>query len=368
MTTALGSRVAIDGLDVAAYTVPTDEPESDGTLAWDSTTIVVVWARAGDESGLGYTYGNRGVGTLIRTKLADVVRSLDPMDVGSVWRRMRAELRNEGFGGHSAMAMSAVDVALWDLKARLLGVPVVDLMGRAHDAVPVYGSGGFTSYSLERLAEQLGGWVEQGIPRVKVKVSRHPEQDPARLDAVRKAIGDRTELFVDANGALPRTRALEWARRFRDEWDVRWFEEPVPSEDVDGLRSIRGRAPAGLDIAAGEYGYTMSDFRALLGAVDCLQADVTRCGGFTGMLAVGALCDAHSIDLSGHCAPALSAHVLSAVGRLRHLERFHDHVRVERMLFDGTLEPVEGSIRPDRSRPGLGLELRESDAEPYRVA
>ncbi|HLJ08467.1 MAG TPA: enolase C-terminal domain-like protein, partial [Acidimicrobiia bacterium] len=327
------SDAAIEGVDVAAYTIPTDQPESDGTLEWDATTMVLARIHAGGETGLGYTYGSQAVATLIEGKLASVLLGQDPTNIAALWQAMRIQLRNEGYRGESMMAVSALDVALWDLKARLLGVPVVHLLNTAHEAVPIYGSGGFTSYPLERIAEQLGGWAGEGIGRVKMKVGRNQAEDPARLDAARKAIGADVELFVDANGAYSRKQAVEWAERFRSEWDVRWFEEPVSSDDVEGLALVRDRGPGGMDIAAGEYGYELSDFRRWLGAVDCLQADVTRCGGFTGMARVSGLCDAHCLDLSGHCAPALSAHALCAAVHMRHLEYFHDHVRIERLLF-----------------------------------
>jgi L-alanine-DL-glutamate epimerase-like enolase superfamily enzyme len=267
------------------------------------------------------------------------------------------------------MAVAAVDIALWDLHARLLGVPLYRALPACHDHVPVYGSGGFTNYPLHRLAEQLGGWVEQGIPRVKLKTSRHPDADPQRLSTVRKAIGDEPELFVDANGALGPKQALSWARRFREEWGVSWFEEPVSSADLDGLRLLRERGPSGMDIAAGEYAFGLADFAGLLraGAVDCLQADVTRCGGVTGLLQVAGLSAAWRVDLSAHCAPAISTHAFCAVPRLRHLEYFHDHVRIERLAFDGTRSPVGGALRPDPTRPGLGLDVRWPDLERYRV-
>jgi L-alanine-DL-glutamate epimerase-like enolase superfamily enzyme len=357
----LGAEV--ESLAVSAYTIPTDEPESDGTLEWDSTTIVVVEAHGGGETGLGYTYGPKAIGALVEELLVEVVPGADAGAPAEAWQEMGARLRNAGQPGMGFMAVAAVDVALWDLKARLLDLPLVDVLPRAHDAVPIYGSGGFCSYSLERLAEQLGGWVQDGIPRVKMKLGREPEHDSARLDAAREAIGDDTELFVDANGAFSRKEALGWAERYAAEWDVRWFEEPVSSADFEGLRLLRGHAPGGLDIAAGEYAYVPADFRNLIGCVDCLQADVTRCGGITGLLGVAGLSEAHQLDVSGHCAPALSAHALCAMPRLRHLEYFHDHVRVERMLFDGILEPEGGRLRPDRSRPGHGLELRRADAE-----
>jgi L-alanine-DL-glutamate epimerase-like enolase superfamily enzyme len=276
-------------------------------------------------------------------------------------------MRNAGRPGLGFMALSAVDVALWDLKARLLELPLHRTLNAYHDAVPVYGSGGFTSYPVDRLVEQLAGWVEAGINRVKLKVSREPERDPERLSAVRSAIGPEPELMVDANGALSAKEALRWAWRFRDEWDVTWFEEPVGPDDVDGLRLVRQHGPPALEVAAGEYASVLAEFRLLLGAVDCLQADVTRCGGITGLLQVSGLAAAHGLELSAHCAPAVSAHAFCAVERPRHLEYFHDHVRVERLLFDGTLTPRDGVLRPDSDRPGLGLELKRVDAEAYRV-
>jgi L-alanine-DL-glutamate epimerase-like enolase superfamily enzyme len=355
--------VAVEiGLDVEAYTIPTDEPESDGTLDWDSTTIVVVEAHAGGETGLGYTYTDRSAAELIRGPVSDAIRGIDPLDVRAAWEAMSRALRNIGRSGLAWMALSAVDTALWDLKARLCEQPLVVALDAARDEVPIYGSGGFTSYSLERLTSQLAGWVAAGIPRVKMKLGREPDHDPARLDAARDAIGADTELFVDANGAFGRKEALAWASRYATEWAVTWFEEPVSSEDVDGLRLLRDAVPPGVEIAAGEYGDTLVSFRRLAPVVDCLQADVTRCGGYTGLMAVAGLADTFQLDLSGHCAPQLSAHGLAAVRSLRHLEYFHDHVRVESLLFDGVLEPENGALRPDRSRPGNGLELKRKDA------
>jgi L-alanine-DL-glutamate epimerase-like enolase superfamily enzyme len=360
--------VGVEGLDVAAFEIPTDGPESDGTLEWDSTTVVVVEVSAGGETGLGYTYGPAAVGALIEEKLAALVLRADVMAVAATWLELGRVLRNAGRPGAGFMAVSAVDVALWDLKARLLGVPLTVALDAAHEAVPVYGSGGFTSYGPDEVAEQLGGWVAAGIPRVKMKVGRDPEADPARVAAARAEIGTDAELYVDANGAFSRKEALAWAERYAFEWGVTWFEEPVSSADLEGLRLLRDRAPAGLEVAAGEYAYVPADFRNMVGAVDCLQADITRCGGITGLLQVAGLCTGHGIDLSGHCAPQLSVHALCAVPRLRHLEYFHDHVRVERLLFDGVLEPERGELRPDRGRPGHALQLRRADAERYRVS
>ena len=369
--TAASTRVpsaGIDGIACAAYEVPTDAPESDGTLEWDSTTIVVVEVEGGGERGLGYTYGDRAVQTLIESKLADTVEGSDPMAPSAAWRAMRDALRNAGQPGVGAMAVSAVDIALWDLKARLLGLPLADVLPRARRRVPIYGSGGFTSYSDERLGEQLAGWAERGIPRVKMKVGREPARDAGRVAAARDAIGPDVELMVDANGAYERKQALLWAERFR-EHDVRYLEEPVSSDDLDGLRLVRDRAPAGMAVAAGEYGWDLPYFARMLdaGAVDILQADVTRCGGISALLRLDGICTARNVPFSAHCAPGVSAHACCAMESLLHLEYFHDHVRLEGMLFDGTLEPKEGYLEPDRSRPGLGLELRRGDAERFAV-
>src|SRR5947207_5244247 len=356
-------EASVEGLDVHACTIPTDGPESDGTLEWDSTTIVLVEARAGGETGLGYTYCDAAAAEVVSSQLAGAVHGVDAMDVRAAWLAVGRAVRNAGRPGIAFCAVSAVDQALWDLKARLLGVPLVALLGAAHEAVPIYGSGGFCSYSNERLQEQLGDWAAAGIPRVKMKLGREPERDPARLDAAREAIGDDVELFVDANGAFQPKQALAWAERYALEWSVTWFEEPVSSADLEGLRRVREHGPAGLEIAAGEYAYVPADFRNLVGCVDCLQADVPRCGGITGLLSVSGLANAHGLDVSAHCAPAISAHAFCAVERRRHLEYFHDHVRVERLLLDGVPEPEAGVLRPDRSRPGNGLELQRTEVE-----
>jgi L-alanine-DL-glutamate epimerase-like enolase superfamily enzyme len=352
----------IERVSVSAYEIPTDEPESDGTFEWDSTTIVVVEVEAGGETGLGYTYGPKAVAAVIHEQLTPLLTGSDPV---RAWPVMGAALRNAGRPGIGSMAIAAVDIALWDLRARLEERSLLDVLDAPGDVVPLYGSGGFTSYSDERLAEQLGGWVTDGFPRVKMKIGRDPDRDPSRLDVARRAVGD-AELFVDANGAYDRGEALSWADRLAD-WDVRWFEEPVTSDDPEGLRAVKERTR--IDVAAGEYVYTLADARTLVRApaVDCLQADVTRCGGITGFLHVAGLAREHGLEVSGHCAPQVSAHACAAIPNLRHLEWFHDHVRIERMLFDGALEPENGALRPDRSRPGHGLELKRVEAERHAV-
>jgi L-alanine-DL-glutamate epimerase-like enolase superfamily enzyme len=353
----------------AAYEIPSEEPESDGTLDWSSTTLVVVTATAAGVTGLGYTYAHQAASALVNDKLAGVVVGRSPMDVRSINSRMVSEVRNLGATGIGSLAISAVDIALWDLKSRLLELPLVVALDAVHEAAPIYGSGGFTSYDDGRLRDQLAGWVEAGIPRVKIKIGRDPERDHERLRVARKAIGDGNELYVDANGAHQPQQAVDWKRILRGEFGVSWFEEPVTSDDPAGLRRVRDAAPGGIDVAAGEYVWAPWLAQPLFDAVDVLQVDVTRCLGITGFLSTAAAADARRLDVSAHCAPQISSHVATAVRRLRHLEYFHDHVRIESMLFDGTLQPERGGmLRPHRSCAGHGLSFKWSDADRFRVA
>ncbi len=368
MSTATAShavRTPVERLEVGAYEVPTDEPEADGTLSWDSTTIVVVHAHAGGEWGVGYTYADTSTAALVHSKLAGVVHGLDALAPQAAWRAMVGAIRNLGRPGIASMAIAAVETALWDLKARLLDQPLCALLGMVRSSVPVYGSGGFTAYSNDRLKEQLSGWAREGIPRVKMKVGSRPEDDPQRVRAARAAIGDGAELFVDANGAYSRKQALSLAERFYADAGVSWFEEPVSSDDLQGLALLRDRMPAGMQVAAGEYGYDVGYFERMAPAVDVLQADVTRCAGITELLRVDGVCRAHRIPLSLHCGPAIHLHPALALDRFVHVEYFHDHVRIEQLLFDGVQSPDNGALWPQLERPGIGLEFKRADAERY---
>ncbi len=363
-----GTDEAIEALSVAAYRVPTERPESDGTLAWSATTMVFVRVRGAGVEGVGYSYSDRAAAVLIEDRLRDLIVGASAIRIGELHRRLFHAVRNLGQSGIAAAAISAIDIALWDLKARLFGVPLAVLLGLVRDEVPVYGSGGFTSYDEEEVETQLGGWVEEGMRYVKMKVGRDPKRDVERVAAARRVIGDDTELLVDANGAFSRKQALEAAEAFI-RFGVTWFEEPVSSDDLEGLRLLRDRAPAGMEVSAGEYCWRPDDFRRLLeaGAVDVLQADVTRCGGISGLLQAAALCEAFHTPLSTHTAPAAHLHVACAALPVRHLEYFHDHARIEQLLFDGARVPVEGMLKPDLFRPGLGLQLKSKDAERFAL-
>lgn len=360
----------IERIEVAMYKIPTDLPESDGTLAWDHTTFVLVTVHAVGERGIGYTYASAATAQLIREVLIDAVKGMNAMAPQAAYTEMWKRIRNLGRAGVCSSAISAVDCALWDLKARLLGIPLATLLGQVRESVPVYGSGGFTSYTDAQLTDQFSGWAQQGIGAAKMKIGREPARDPERVRVAREAIGSAVKLYVDANGAYTPRQALAAAETFA-QYDVRWFEEPVSSDDLEGMRFVRDRTPSAMQIAAGEYGYDLFYFRSMLaaGAVDVLQADITRCGGVTGFLQAAALCEAFHVPLSSHTAPALHVPVACAAVPFTEVEYFHDHVRIEQMFFEGLPQLVQGRLQPDLSRSGNGLELRAdaplANAEPF---
>jgi len=360
-------RASIETVDVRTCTLATENgPESDGTAVWDSTTMVIVQPRAGGITGLGYSYVAAAAAGIVRDLLAPAITGLDAFAIPAAMTAMLHAIRNHGRPGLVACAISAVDTALWDLKAKLLGVALADLLGAARARVPVYASGGFTSSDLDQLAGELSTYREQGHRRVKIKIGREPARDADRVRVARDAVGADIELMVDANGAYTRHQAIAMAEQF-SRHGVVYFEEPVSSDDLEGLRGVRDRAPAGMAIAAGEYGYDGWYFRRMLeaGAVDILQADATRALGFTGFLQADALCRARSLPLSSHCAPALHAHAGAAASQLVHLEYFRDHWRMEQLLFDGAVPAVAGELAYDPKRPGLGLVLREKVADQH---
>ncbi len=352
----------------SVYTIPTETPEADGTYEWKSTTMILVELEAAGKKGLGYTYANISVATYIESSLKEIVVDKDIMNIVAIRTELIQHIRNDGVCGIAFMAVSAIDNALWDLKAKILELPLCKLLGQAKDGMLLYGSGGFTNYTDKQLSQQFEGWMKEGITAVKMKIGRDEKRDIERVKAARKIIGDNVELFVDANGAYSPRQALYMAEVF-SEYNISWFEEPVSSDNLEGLQFIRNNVKGKTQIAAGEYGYQLNYFQHMLSskAVDVLQADATRCGGISGFLQAGHLCEAYQIPFSSHCAPALHLHAAVALSNFYISEYFFDHARMETMLFDGVLLPKNGCLYPDVSRHGFGLELKVKEAERYRV-
>jgi L-alanine-DL-glutamate epimerase-like enolase superfamily enzyme len=365
--------VAVDGVEAKAYTIPTEHPEGDGTLTWDATTWVVVRVGTGDPglpTGLGWTYAPAAAAHVVRDLLAEQVVGRSAQDAAATWEAMVRAVRNAGRTGLVMMAVSAVDTALWDLAARLAGLPLHRLLGAVRADAAVYGSGGFTTDPGSRLRRQVAGWVDEGIPRVKLKIGESwgtaVRRDLERVALARRVAGDDVEVFVDANGGYDAQQAVRVARRL-DDHGVTWFEEPVSSDDHAGLRRVRECSTA--DVTAGEYGDGLAYFAHLLAAdtVDCVQVDVTRCGGYTEWRRIASLAAAYGLEVSGHCAPSLHAPVALATPNLRHLEWFCDHVRIERRFLDGFRPPRAGAVAPP-DEPGHGLALRDHDLAAFRTA
>lgn len=365
--TILTDQVHSRRLEVSVYTVPTSSPESDGTIEWTSTTLVLVTIEAGGKEGIGYTYADAATGLVIEKMLRPVVLEKNILDIPALNAEMIKTVRNQGNCGIAMMAVSAVDNALWDLKAKLLDMPLVSLLGKVTENIPVYGSGGFTSYNRIQLQQQLHGWAEDGMTNVKIKIGRDPSTDIGRVKSAREAIGGDVSLFVDANGAYTVKQAIDKSYQFA-QYDISWFEEPVTSENLDGLRFIRDHVQSLVNVTAGEYGYTLPYFNKMLEAkaVDVLQADATRCGGITGFLKAGHLAEAYELPFSSHCAPMLHLAAALSLPSFYIAEYFHDHVRIESMLFDGFVHQKNGYMQPDMSRPGLGVEFKYRDAEKYK--
>jgi L-alanine-DL-glutamate epimerase-like enolase superfamily enzyme len=358
----------VERLEAHAYQIPTDGPEADGTLAWDHSTLVVVRARAGGRTGTGWTWAPAAAVGVVHELLEPVVVDASALTPGDLQAAMVTAVRNAGRPGLVGMAISAVDVALWDLGARLLDVPLSHWWSEEPRPVPVYGSGGFTTYSEEKLLCQLEGWKQAGVPAVKIKIGEswgaREDRDLERTALVREVVGPEIGVFVDANGGYGRVQAARVGRALED-LGVSWFEEPVSSDDLAGLDELHHTLD--LDVAAGEYGYDYSYFERLAPVVDCVQVDVTRCGGYTEWLRICALVRSLGLDVSAHCAPYLSAPVAAVTPNLRHVEWFHDHVRIARELVDGYREPVGGALEPS-DRPGHGLSFRDDRAQRYLVA
>ncbi|MGI8416523.1 MAG: enolase C-terminal domain-like protein [Nakamurella sp.] len=351
-------RADIDTITTGVYKFPTPEPEADGTLTWDATTAVTVEIRAGGMKGLGWTYSSPAAATVIHEHLSAAIRGLDPLDVAACWSAMHRACRNIGTRGLVMQAISAVDVALWDLKAHLLNASLSSLFGAVRSSVPVYGSGGFTTLSQDQLAHQVQQWTDAGCTAMKIKIAERwgsqVDRDLQRIQQLRELTDDGVELMVDANGGYTRGQARRVGRAL-DDLGVGWFEEPVSSDDIEGLGLVRGAVTC--DVAAGEYAADLYEVQHLLRVVDCLQLDVTRCGGYTGWLRGAAIAAAHNLDVSAHCAPSLHAPVAAAVPNLRHVEWFVDHARLEPQLVDGTPVVRDGALQVDAAVNGHGMHV-----------
>jgi L-alanine-DL-glutamate epimerase-like enolase superfamily enzyme len=316
-----------------------------------------------------------GVGTPIaRDVIERVLKPLlvgqDPLCIEKLWDDMFWRVRGYGRKGVAFCAISAVDIALWDLKAKLFGVPLYRLLGPYTDRVPIYGSGGWTSYSEAELVREQTGYVERGIPRVKMKVAkdfgRSEREDIKRLAAVRKAVGDNVEIYVDANNGYYAKQAIGMARHLA-EYDVKWFEEPVLADDISGLAAI-ARA-IDIPVATGEHEYTRYGFKSLIaeGGADIVQPDVGRVGGVTEWMKVAHLASAFNLPIAPHAVQLVHLHLACCIPNLKVVEYLGTAEEGDRIWYTEFPEQRDGYWSPYPDRPGLGLELSPEAVRRYAV-
>lgn len=357
----------IDDVKVHFFKIPTVSPsECDGTLCWDSTGLLVVEVQTQDFLGVGYTYTDEAAKALVKTRFAPLLKSNDPSHIQKAMQVLFVEARNIGHQGIVAAALSALDIALWDLKAKLLQIPLSDLLGRHSEKILGYWSGGFTSYSTQDFEKEWSTAKDLGFECYKMKVGSHPMQDEDRVKIARSLLAPTDKLFVDANGAYSTRQAIALAEQFYKQ-NVSWFEEPVASDNKEGLKFVRAHLPGEMELAAGEYGWDKFHFASLIQnqCVDVLQIDVTRCGGISNFLKISALAETFHIPISCHTAPYLHIDVACAVPNMRHIEVFKDHKIIEESYFDKASQFDNGYFTPNKTLPGHGLKLRWSEIKAF---
>jgi len=352
-----------EGFVIQDSTIPTPKPGARGR----GVLFVHIKTDEGVE-GLGIGQGQRAVQSVIEDSLKDLLLGQDPFNTEKLWNDMFWRVRGYGRKGIAFCAISAVDIGLWDLKAKALGVPLYRLLGPYKESVPVYGSGGWTNFDEKGLVKEQMAYVERGFRAVKMKVAKDFGQsegeDIKRLAAVRKAIGDNVELFVDANNGYYAKQAIAMSRKFED-YNVRWFEEPVIADDIQGLAEIS--KATNIPVATGEHEYTKYGFKELItrGAADIVQPDIGRVGGVTEWMKVAHLAHAFNLPVAPHAVQLVHLHTACATPNLRIVEYLGVAEQSDDVWYTEYPKPERGMWSPYPDRPGLGLELNPKSVKKY---
>jgi L-alanine-DL-glutamate epimerase-like enolase superfamily enzyme len=312
--------------------------------------------------GIGVTYhevGGEATRELIRRNMAPRLIGRDPLETEVLWQEFFHYLRGVGRKGLSFCALSAIDIALWDLKGKIAGLPVYRLLGGTRSRMPVYASGGWTSYDDDQLVAEMKSMVARGYAIIKMKVGfdggRKINRDVVRVRKVRDAVGPDIRILVDANNCFDAATAVQLANRIR-ECDITLFEEPVFADDIPGL--ARFRRGTDIPLATGEHEYTKFGVRDLLlaEAADIVQVDGARVGGYTEMLKCAALTQAWNVGFAPHAMEHIHMSLVAAIPNALFLERLLMFEGVTERVFKNAPAPVDGHMTvPDV--PGIGLEL-----------
>ncbi len=364
--------VKIARVGTTLIAIPRDPPISDATavsMGMGAHCFVHIVTDEGLD-GLGMSTASRAVRAVIDYDLKPLLEGADPLNIEGLWQEMFWRVRGIGRKGVAFQAISAVDIALWDLKAKILGLPLYKLLGPCRESVPIYGSGGWTSYTEAELVEEQLGYVERGMTRVKMKVGKDfgssTDEDVQRLRAVRKAVGDDVEIYIDANNGYTAKQAIGMARKF-EESNVGWYEEPVLADDIDGLAQVV--AAIDIPVATGEHEYTKYGFKDLMcrGAADIVQPDVGRVGGVTEWMKVAAMADAFNLPVASHSYQLVHLHMACATPNLMVVECLGTREAEDVILYKDCAVPSGPEWSPDPDKPGLGLELDPFALEKYGV-
>ena len=320
--------------------------------------------------GLSPAGGGRATQALVEGSFKELLVGENPLWVEKLWDDLFWCIRGVGRKGLAFCALSAVDIALWDLKAKHFNVPLYQLLGPYTESVPVYGSGGWTHFDLDELVAEQTHYVERGFKAVKMKVGKdfgkREREDIERLAAVRDAVGDDIEIYVDANNGYYAKQAIYMGKAF-EEYGVGWFEEPVLADDIDGLAAVAKAID--IPVATGEHEYTKYGFKDLIarGGADIVQPDVARVGGVTEWLKVAHLAHAFNLPVAPHAYQLIHLHLACATPNLKVVEYLGVSEESDKLFYKGFPEPENGMWSPDPDKPGLGLELDTDAVAEYMV-
>ncbi len=348
--------------------LPVEKVRTDAIQAFTKQETIMVELTT-DEGliGLGYSYtigtGGRSVLALLRTDMLPLLIGEDAREVERLWQKLFWATHATSIGAITALALAAVDTALWDLRCLAAGQPLWLLAGGARQRVPVYDTeGGWLHSSIEEIVADALASKAKGWKGVKVKVGReHAQEDCERLSAVRAAIGPGLHMMIDVNQAWTKAEAVRRGRLFED-FDPFWFEEPLPAEDLSGHAGLA--AQCSIPIAVGESIYSISQFREYLAAGACgiVQPDVARIGGITPWLKVAHLAESFNVKVAPHFLMELHVSLTCAIPNSLYLE----HIPQLRAL---TLQPIEISdgqaVAP--SAPGLGIGWNQDAIGRFRL-
>jgi len=353
----------ISKVDVHLVSVPIKAGFSDATRKVETVgyTIVRIATDQGLE-GFGITYhevGGEATKSLILKNMAPKLIGRSPLETEVIWQEFFHYLRGVGRKGLMFCALSAVDIALWDLKGKIVNLPLYKLLGGNKTKIPVYSSGGWTSYADQELVDEMKSMVKQGYSLIKFKVGveggRNPRRDLERVRKVREGVGPEIGLLLDANNCWDSATAVQFANNVR-EYNIMLLEEPVFADDIPGL--ARFRRGTDIPLATGEHEYTKFGVRDLVlnEAADIVQTDGARAGGYTESLKIAAITQAWNLKFAPHALENIHIHLVSAVPNALFLERLLLYEEITAQVYKNAPLPVNGFMEiPDL--PGLGLEL-----------